>query len=477
MPPLDNILIEHFPREPINKPALTAFLNRLSKLNDTQINKLKKLIEEIGANPFPAPQESLIPIIFRKFKTAYKNKSSDFNKRELRTLTYSLSFIEMNFDSIFRNEMELKYVFELLESNWRDTYLVGLIDTYLRSWETKESKSLELLESFIVNKLDQYTGNRSALLSFKNNKRFFSIKNGDLILGDTLAKLNKPIREAVKVLGVPESWFEYAYFSKVITTYFEKNKDNLATLIDSLDEILSLHILAKTKKRLIPSIIIQLSDTANIQVKDKIKKIAITHLKDPLSKSESLWGNTNDITELEFNNLQKAKTIIIQWLTEEFIDFFFKECIYDIRRRNFWIKYSKKISLFKIVGSLPIKHKLLRNKAIANYVDVRFASTNSQGDLNSAFMFVINDYLIVEFSDKGAFYAYKVRNPKAPSIDSNYFYQTSDLKDTSMVQIAYRTGHYIHTYNQEGKLPHNDADLKWEDVASKWLEKIAGVYV
>src|SRR5690606_21998618 len=139
-------------------------------------------------------------------------------------------------------------------------------------------------------------------------------------------------------------------------------------------------------------------------------------------------------------------------------------------RRNFWMKYSKQISLFKIIGSASIKTMLLRNQTITKFVEPRFASTNSQRDRNSALMFVIKNYLFVEFSDQGAFYAYKLSNPSTPSIESKYFFQTSDLKIPSMNWLAYRSGYYIQQTNPEGKLGHNDGDLSWEEVATYWLK-------
>ena len=123
--------------------------------------------------------------------------------------------LENDIPSIFSNENELKFALTLLELKWRDSFLMGLIDCFMNNWDTKNQKSLEQIEQFGAKKLESYTGNRTILVSFKNNKRFFNTKNGDVILGDTIAKLNKPIQEATKILGVPGSWFNYPYFSKI----------------------------------------------------------------------------------------------------------------------------------------------------------------------------------------------------------------------------------------------------------------------
>ena len=52
--------------------------------------------------------------------TAADGTNISFERRELRTLTYSLNHSEQNLQSIFSSEYELKYALTLLESNWRD---------------------------------------------------------------------------------------------------------------------------------------------------------------------------------------------------------------------------------------------------------------------------------------------------------------------------------------------------------------------
>ena len=472
-----DILQFHFSPTTLKNSAQRIIPITLSSLNEHRINKLYKISEEVGTNSFSFSGNNLIPQVFRKFKNSIDAESRIFERRELRTLTYSLSYSENNLQTIFSSANELKIALESMETNWRDSFLLGLIDCLLSNWETKHQRSLEQLEKFITKKLDNYTGNRNTLNSFKNNKRYFNTKNGNLILGDTIAKLNKPIQEATKILGVPDSWFSYSYFSRVIVTYYERNRNNIINIIDTLENIFIFHSLIKTKIRLIPKIVIQANEPNYIAIKDKVKKIALTNLKDPQNKGESLWSSINDISEKENIELLKAKEILLQWMAEEFIDFFFKECINDPRRRKFWVKYSKQISTFKIVGSAYTKRMLLSNTQINKLVDPRFASTNSQHDRNSALMFVIKDYLFVEFSDQGAFYAYKISNTSAPSIESKFFFQTSDLKTTSMNLLAYRTGSHVHQTNLEGKLGHNDGDLSWEEVATYWLNNIAGINV
>ena len=218
MATIQDILQFHFSPATLKQSALKIIPITLSTLNEHRIDKLQKITEEVGTTSFSFSGNNLIPQVFRKFKNSINNTTTIFERRELRTLTYSLNHSEEKLQFIFCNEYELNYALKLLELNWRDSFLVGLIDCFLKNWETKYQRSLEQLEQYISKKLESYEGNRNTLISFKNNRRFFNTKNGDLILGDTIAKLNRPIQDATKILGVPESWFDYPYFSRVIVT-------------------------------------------------------------------------------------------------------------------------------------------------------------------------------------------------------------------------------------------------------------------
>lgn len=446
----------------------------LVTLNEHRIDKLQKITEEVGASSFSFSGDNLIPQVFRKFKNSINNNNTKFERRELRTLTYSLNFSEQNLSSIFFNENELKYALTLLDSNWRDSFLVGLVDCFLKNWEAKYPKSLGQLEQFIANKLENYSGNRSTLISFKKNKRYFNTKNGDLILGDTIAKLNKPIQEAAKILGVPESWLGYGYFSKVIITYYEKTKDKLSDEVNNLNEVLIKHNNSVTNKRLISKMIIQANSPEFSSIQDNIKKIAFTQIGDPSNIAN--WTAFENATEKEKTDLKNARIILNEWITRQFINVFFNVCINDERRKRFWLKYASKISSFKVYGPRHTKGILKRDDRIAEYVDSRFQTVSSNRDV-SAFILYIEDYMLIEFSDEGyAFYAYKISGGEKPNL-SYRLDSVDELRNGSMPMLVYRSGYNINDTNKEGRLTHNDGDLRWEQVFEYWFKNIAGINV
>lgn len=471
MPTIRDVLQFHFSQTSLQQSAQKIIPITLSSLIDNRIDKLQKISEEVGANSFSFSGNNLIPQVFRKFKNSINNNNISFERRELRTLTYSLNYSEQNLTSIFSNKNELIYALTLLESNWRDSFLVGLIDCFLKNWETKYPKSLEELEHFISQKLDNYSGNRSTLISFKNNKRFFNTKNGDLILGDTIAKLNKPIQEATRILGVPESWFDYAYFSKVIVTYYERNKNNISNEIDNLNQALLKHNSSITNKRLISKIIIQANKPEFSNLQDSIKKIAFTQIGDPSNVSN--WTAFDNATEMERREISEARNILNEWITQQFINVFFNVCINDERRKKFWLRFASKISSFKVYGPLHTKNMLKRDERIAEYVDARFETVTSKKDV-SAFILYIGDYMLIEFSNEGyAFYAYKINSPYKPSL-SYQLNSVDDLRNASM-PMAIQSDNYYDYFNDEGRLTHRDGNQIWETRFNSWMNnKIFG---
>lgn len=467
MPAIQDILQFHFSPTTLKQLAQKVIPITLSTLNDHRIDKLHKITEEVGASSFIFSGENLIPQVFKKFKSSINSTNASFERRELRTLTYALTYSEQNTQTIFSNENELKYALVLLETNWRDSFLVGLIDCFLRNWETKHQKLLEQLEQFIVQKLDNYQGNRSTLISFKNNKRFFSTKNGDLVLGDTISKLNKPIQEATKILGVPESWLDYPYFSKVIVTYYERNKSKIVDEIDNLNDVLQKHNSTITSKRLISKIIIQTNQSQFTVLQDKIKSIAFKQIGDPSNTAN--WTVFENAIETEKGEIIQARNILNEWITQQFINVFFNVCINDDRRKRFWLRFASKISSFKVYGPLHTKNILKRDDRISEYVDARFETVSSKKDV-SAFILYIGEYMLIEFSNEGyAFYAYKINSAYKPSL-SYQLNSVDDLRYGSM-PMAIQSDAQYHYFNDEGRLTHRDGNQIWETKFNSWINK------
>jgi hypothetical protein len=465
MPTAQDLLQFKFSSTLLNRSADNVMSLSLNSVLDIRIDKLRKIVERIGPNPFPIVPMILIPELFKKFKNSRKN--STFDQRELRTLTYALNYSDRNFECVFNNIDELNELLYLLDQKWSDSFLSGLIDALLRNWETRYSNSLVQLEKFIMHKLDNYDGNRNAIKSFKINREYFNIKNGDLILGETIAKNNKPIQDATKFIGVSDSWFDYPYFSKVILTYYERNKNEIITEIDNFNNALVRHNNLTTNKRIISKIIIQAKTLRIAILQDTVKKFAFLQIGDPSISSK--WAPFQGANDIERKEINEARNILNEWITQEFINVFFNVCINDVRRKRFWLQFASKISTFKVYGPLHTKKLLKLDERIAEFVDARFELVSSKRDV-SAFILYIGEYMLIEFSNDGyAFYAYKNNSPIIPNL-TYQLNSVDDLRNGSM-PMAVQSDYYYDYFNDEGRLFHRDGNQNWETKFSNWMNK------
>ncbi len=466
MATINDILQFQFSPNTLRRSAQNIIPATLVTLNNYQIDKLLIIINEIGEGDFINTGENLIPQVYRKFKYFLGEKKFDFDRRELRTLAYSLNFSEKRLPSIFSQIIELRHVLKILNDNWKDSFLFGLMDCYLRNWETKHRKSLELLEQFILGKLDQYTGNRKALISFKKNKQLLNTKNGNLILGEVISRQNKPILEASNILGVSISWFNYSYFSKVILTYYERNKDNISLEIDQLINAILIHNNSITSKRLISKIIIQTNRSNFESLQERVKKIAFLKIGDPAITAN--WVPFENSSESEIIELSEARNILNEWITKQFIDVFFRVCLNDQRRKIFWLNIASRAKLtFKVYGSQGTKNMLKMEEKIAEYVDARFETVSSKNKV-SAFILYIGEYMIIEFSDKGyACCAYKINSPNCPDLDSK-LRTVDDLRNRNL-PLAISSDDKFYYHSEEGRLFHTDGNDIWEAKFNSWI--------
>lgn len=459
-------------------PKQAVSLSSFTQLNQ-QFVKLQLVNEKLGSIPFKLTGENTIPTVFRKTKRILLGKAAhqltdQLERREFRVLSFALNYSEGELSSIYSNIDELELVLQAFDQIWRDTYLFGLMDCYLKSWEMYSDQKA-LMFQYIKKKLLNYKGERKLLINFKHNLKYFDNRNGDLILGHELAIKEILLNESTRYLSLPDHYRSYPYFSKVIISFYEKNKINLKLHINDLSTTLVSHNRNTTNKRLISKLIIQANSSEYLYLQDVIQSLAFKLIGDPGITAN--WLPNKDLSEQEMLELKAANRYLNEWITKKFITVFFETCINDSRRKAFWLKYWKEIKVFKVFGPLRIKSILLSDKRIAEFVEGRYHVVDSRRDV-SAFMFLIGEYKFVEFSDPGyAFYAYKKSNEQAPDFDAKYVHSVDSFRDSSQPMLVYKSGTYLYNFSDQGRLSHHDGDLQWETVFSEWIKKIVRINV
>ena len=477
----NEILDFNFPHVALQNHAKNIVPRQIHNLFELEIDKLNQLSLKIGVSQFENKSQNLIPQIFRKFKAILSENGNtiisinSFDRKQLRTLSYSLYYSEKRVNSILNSPRELLIVLNTLDKFWRDSYLIGLIECYLKNWHLKSESTLELLNDFVFKKLESYTGSRKILSSLKFNLRFFDINNGDLVLGNEMALNKLNLNTATKYISIPESWFTYPYFSKVIVSFYEKNKSKINFILEDLEKALIAHNNSSSNKRLLSKLIIQANADEYIEVQGSVKAMAFRLIGDP--ESTIKWNVFEGASESEISELISARTILNEWITRQFINVFFEKCINDNRRRKFWLKYANKISAFKVIGARRTRAILKSDERIEQYVDARFSTVYSNKE-TAAILLIMGNYKLIEFSDPGyAFYAYKNNNPAAPSFEAISHRSVDDFRNSSLPLLVYRSGHYMHSYSDEGRLSHADGDLGWENVFDSWIKTKIGINV
>ncbi len=440
------------------------------------LKSLDKLTKKIGESEYKLGNADDIPKIFREFKESLKkgNYSKVFSdKKKLRYLTYSLSYSDHKYVSIISEKKQFDVVLILVSKYWRDTHLYGLFDCLLRNWD-KSYDSIEELRKFVSRKIKDYQYNRSLILRIRKNIQFFQKKNGAVNLGQHLALKNRKLTEITSFFDLPNGWITYPYFSRAIVAYIQKTTKDLSTIYQDIHNVLIEHDQIATSKRVISQMILQADKPQFAHMQNDIKKIAFEKIGDPTHLSS--WAPYEDATTSDKDDLDKARDTLNQWITKEFISVFFERCINDVKRKKFWLKIADQITSFKVIGPANTKQLLKQDDRIRTYVDSRFKITGSSKQV-SAFLMYVKDYVLIEFSDPGyAFYAYRTGSQYMPKVNG-YFQSVDELRDGSMPMLVYRKGFTFTDSNAEGRLIHNDGDMKWETTFSFWLKKYVNINV
>ena len=457
--------------------ALFASNNGISNALKNQIDLRCRKLERLNlANFGKAPSNENLQIVLLKFKQ-YRlqatKKEKYFNKREIRLLSHSLLFpLQDNFP-IADDEWQLTDLLKLLNDNWSDSLIFGLMSGLLNGWNNLLKSCKSVLSNFIIQKLNEYDGNRKSIEVLKPLLRYLDSNNGDLLLGADFAELGIPISECASYINLPDSWVGYSFFSNVILSYYTKRKREINEFIDDLELVLKLHNNTRFNKIIISKLIVQVSNQSFGPLQDQIKRMAFNLIGDPdiLSK----WHPVTNAPTDHSSEIKQAVQILNQWIIQQFINVFFEKCINDPRRKRYWLKYANKITQFNVIGSSYTKRILLEDDRISEFVTSRYKTTRTGDD--SAIMFVLKSHILVEFSDMGKLYAYKVSNPLAPSFNTKTYSNTSQLKLSFAVQnqLIYRTGRKIDSYSDEGSQPHHDGEMTWEEVFTKWINLKIGL--
>ena len=383
----------------------------------------------------------LLASLHRSWKDGVPPESIDLTLMESRSVGYGLT-----------EKTEVDFIYYLIkveeaDGNWTPSCLKGFLHSTLRHWYDFKPGVREAVGWFILNHSDKDAKDLSAIIPFID-------EDGPSELGTFLRKNKKSWQWAPPTVLMPTTRLNYPYFGDTIMTYF---KDVHKGEYDDLRSALNLHNHTRTDKILLPRLIIKAG-----KFNKDLLDIATKRIGDPFD--ESWWAPFDGADAEQKNNLRLARKVLLSWIMQEVIRMFFEVLCQDNDRKSFWSKQAHKVSDFTVFGSYYSK-QLALNSLPSQNVNRHFRTVDSSMD-NCALAMYIGEYVIIEFTQVGALYAYKKggNNYRQAFRYANSLSKVDDLKISGMPML-YDLEYF--RFASEGKMDHRG--IGWKSRMERWM--------
>lgn len=428
--------------------------DRILKNATRKLKAIEDRMQDDGKRPDFNLQS--IEEVIEKVKRCSEGGAEDWSTKELRLISYYMVRL--------RNEQKtFDYALTLLESNWKDLYINGLMFFLMNSWNICSDNLLIGVSELIKRHLVNYTGSIKRYLILKKQTDLLE-KAGPTRLASLLSAKSIPLENATSILGYKLSSLSFPYFSDVIINYFKRKQE---INYDEMEEMFKRHSLDRTKKLMYAYLVEKAEDSCDGNFQGAVVRSARRVLGD--INLSTTWSPFTGATSEDIWLLNKAKDLVIAWGARKTVDAFFDVCVQDPRRRKCWLEYVGSIMDYRIVGSTSVRTKLQTNSEVAPLLRSCFIETNSKVSTTAALVLFIKDKVFVEFSDVGSLYIYNAKNriirdiKKKRTLDS-----TADLKDTSIGMAIDQYSSWSYLYNDEGRITHRG---EWEDRFRRWMRE------
>lgn len=428
--------------------------DRILRNATRKLKAIEDRMQDDGKRP-EFNQQSIEEVI-EKVKREANGANEEWTLKELRLVSYYLVRL--------RNEQKVfDHALWLLENNWKDMFINGLMFFLMNSWNICADNLLTGVSELVKRHLVNYSGSIKRYLILKRQTDLLE-KAGPVRLATILSAKNIPLEDAPTILGYKASSLSFPYFSDVIINYF-KRKQELD--YDEMENIFRKHSLDRTKKLIYAYLVEKAEDSGDGNFQGAVVRSARRILGD--INVSTTWSPFTGATAEDIWQLNKAKDLIIAWGARKTVDAFFDVCVQDPRRRKCWLEYVGSIMDYRIVGSTSVRTKLQSNSEVASLLKSCFIETNSRVSTTAALVLFIKDKVFVEFSDVGSLYIYNSSNRIIHDIKrKRYIDSTADLKDTSIGMAIDQYSSWSYLYYDEGRITHRG---EWEDRFRRWMRE------
>lgn len=428
--------------------------DRILRYATRKLKTIEDRMQDDGKRP-EFNQQSIEEVI-DKVKREANGANEEWVLKELRLVSYYMVRLH-NEQKVFFHALWL------LENNWKDMFVNGLMFFLMNSWNICADNLLIGVSELVKRQLDNYRGSIKRYLTLKRQTDLLE-KAGPVRLAAILSAKNIPLEDAPTILGYKASSLSFPYFSDVIITYFKRKQE---IDYDEMENIFRKHSLDRTKKLMYAYLVEKAEDSGDGNFQGAVVRSARRILGD--INVSTTWSPFTNATAEDIWQLNKAKNLIIAWGARKTVDAFFDVCVQDPRRRKCWLEYVGNIMDYRIVGSTSVHTKLQSNSEVAPLLKSCFIETNSRVSTTAALVLFIKDKVFVEFSDVGSLYIYNSSNRVIRDIKrKRYLDSTADLKDTSIGMAIDQFSSWSYFYYDEGRITHRG---EWEDRFRRWMRE------
>lgn len=416
-----------------NRESYDRNIARLKQIGDSLIEVRDALSEE--------EIRHLMQRLHKLWLTGADESAIELSLLEARSVGYG---IDKSTEPDF-----IYFIHRILEKpiNWTPSCLKGFLHSTLRLWQDLNPAVKEANSVFWARHAKEVEGEMS------NVAQYISADGPARLGSDTLLQKKSYLWVTSAVL-LPTTRLNYTYFSDTLIAYFEDVKKRH---YDDLKAALDLHNQSRTDKILLPRLIKE-SGSFN---KDLLE-IATKRIGDPFD--EAKWAPFDGATADQKKALQQARRVLLGWIMQEIIRAFFDVLCHDRERKEFWSKHAHQITNFTVFGSYWSKQQVLGFLPIQSVV--RHFTTVESSVENCALAMYIGDYVIIEFTQVGALYAYRVdgTNYRQAFRRANSLSKIDDLKIPT-ISLLYDLD--LARFAKEGKMDHRGS---WAWRMNRWID-------
>jgi hypothetical protein len=394
-------------------------------------------------------------------------------KRDLRKLASSFGFTEDNSIPIC-NSIHLKIGLELIGEKFSKQWIQPLFSTLLKQWLFIPKENKLLLSGFLKEKIWSYAGKNQIINNIRKNTEYFLRIDGPLVFSSHLLRNNKEIGQMAEFLNIKDSMLNFSYFAEVIEFYtkaaLRTNQYKTHNIIPYILEFLVRFKGLDTPKKCFSEIIPSVKNNADDELRNRLKSKAMQLIGDPVL--DYRWAPWTGANQTDIEAIISTRAILNEWINHEIVELFFNKLVIDSDRKKFWLQYYRKADKVKIFCNSAVYRRLMIDDRIRSY-SARLGILENGGVDQSALVFLIRGYLLVEFSVKGtAFYAYKTSNTLCPNIENRKLFKYDLIKPDKMPTLLRRDGYYTYDMKKEGRFNHFG---DWQPFLSKWISQYVGI--